>query len=249
MPRFYVEGCQDAQTGITIMGEDVNHIKNVLRLTIGDTITVCDGAGKEYECEIAEISKEQVYANIVDINQNAAELPCNITLFQGMPKSDKMEVILQKAVELGAAGVIPVATRNAVVKLDAKKAEAKIRRWQAIAESAAKQSKRSYIPQVGPVMSLKEAFSYIEEQKFDLRMIPYELEKGMDGTKTVLEALAPGQQVAVFIGPEGGFDEEEIQLALKMGVKPVSLGKRILRTETAGPAILALLMMKLEGAF
>lgn len=89
MPRFYVEGCQDAQTGITIMGEDVNHIKNVLRLTIGDTITVCDGAGKEYECEIAEISKEQVYANIVDINQNAAELPCNITLFQGMPKSDK----------------------------------------------------------------------------------------------------------------------------------------------------------------
>lgn len=136
------------------------------------------------------------------------------------------------------------------VKLDAKKAEAKIPpAGRQSAESAAKQSKRSYIPQVGPVMSLKEAFSYIEEQKFDLRMIPYELEKGMDGTKTVLEALAPGQQVAVFIGPEGGFDEEEIQLALKMGVKPVSLGKRILRTETAGPAILALLMMKLEGAF
>ena len=155
----------------------------------------------------------------------------------------------KKAVELGASAVVPVASRRCVVKLDAKKAEAKIRRWQAIAESAAKQSKRSYIPQVGPVMSLKEAFSYIEEQKFDLRMIPYELEKGMDGTKTVLEALAPGQQVAVFIGPEGGFDEEEIQLALKMGVKPVSLGKRILRTETAGPAILALLMMKLEGAF
>ena len=186
---------------------------------------------------------------ILSENADSRELPSRIWLFQGLPKSDKMEVILQKAVELGAAGVIPVATRNAVVKLDAKKAEAKIRRWQAIAESAAKQSKRSYIPQVGPVMSLKEAFSYIEEQKFDLRMIPYELEKGMDGTKTVLEALAPGQQVAVFIGPEGGFDEEEIQLALKMGVKPVSLGKRILRTETAGPAILALLMMKLEGAF
>ena len=108
--------------------------------------------------------------------------------------------------ELGAAGVIPVATRNAVVKLDAKKAEAKVRRWQAIAESAAKQSKRSYIPQVGMVMSLKEAFSYIEEQKFDLSMIPYELEKGMDGIKQVLGRLAPGQQIAVFIGPEGGFD-------------------------------------------
>lgn len=156
---------------------------------------------------------------ILSENADSRELPSRIWLFQGLPKSDKMEVILQKAVELGAAGVIPVATRNAVVKLDAKKAEAKIRRWQAIAESAAKQSKRSYIPQVGPVMSLKEAFSYIEEQKFDLRMIPYELEKGMDGTKTVLEALAPGQQVAVFIGPEGGFDEEEIQLALKNGSK------------------------------
>ena len=149
---------------------------------------------------------------ILSENADSRELPSRIWLFQGLPKSDKMEVLLQKAVELGAAGVLPVATRNAVVKLDAKKAEAKIRRWQAIAESAAKQSKRSYIPQVGPVMSLKEAFSYIEEQKFDLRMIPYELEKGMDGTKTVLEALAPGQQVAVFIGPEGGFDEEELQL-------------------------------------
>ena len=127
---------------------------------------------------------------ILSENADSKELPSRIWLFQGLPKSDKMEVILQKAVELGAAGVIPVATRNAVVKLDAKKAEAKIRRWQAIAESAAKQSKRSYIPQVGPVMSLKEAFSYIEEQKFDLRMIPYELEKGMDGTKTVLEAGA-----------------------------------------------------------
>ena len=204
---------------------------------------------KDYNCQVKEYGAEEGILVILSENADSRELPSRIWLFQGLPKSDKMEVILQKAVELGAAGVIPVATRNAVVKLDAKKAEAKIRRWQAIAESAAKQSKRSYIPQVGPVMSLKEAFSYIEEQKFDLRMIPYELEKGMDGTKTVLEALAPGQQVAVFIGPEGGFDEEEIQLALKMGVKPVSLGKRILRTETAGPAILALLMMKLEGAF
>lgn len=120
---------------------------------------------------------------ILSENADSRELPSRIWLFQGLPKSDKMEVILQKAVELGAAGVIPVATRNAVVKLDAKKAEAKIRRWQAIAESAAKQSKRSYIPQVGPVMSLKEAFSYIEEQKFDLRMIPYELEREWTGRR------------------------------------------------------------------
>lgn len=249
MPRFFVKNNQINNDKITIIDEDVKHIKNVLRKQIGDKIEVCNqDTGNSYKCEIEIIAENEIETKIIEEQKNIRE-KIKVDIYQGLPKSDKMEVILQKAVELGAAGVIPVATRNAVVKLDAKKAEAKIRRWQAIAESAAKQSKRSYIPQVGPVMSLKEAFSYIEEQKFDLRMIPYELEKGMDGTKTVLEALAPGQQVAVFIGPEGGFDEEEIQLALKMGVKPVSLGKRILRTETAGPAILALLMMKLEGAF
>lgn len=250
MFRFFVAQDQiDEKTGqVVITGPDVNHIRNVLRMRPGEKIRISNGRDRDYLCAVTETEEDRVRAEILEMEEST-ELPARIWLFQGLPKSDKMEVILQKAVELGAAGVIPVATRNAVVKLDAKKAEAKIRRWQAIAESAAKQSKRSYIPQVGPVMSLKEAFSYIEEQKFDLRMIPYELEKGMDGTKTVLEALAPGQQVAVFIGPEGGFDEEEIQLALKMGVKPVSLGKRILRTETAGPAILALLMMKLEGAF
>ena len=260
MHHFFVDPSSIEEGIVRIVGTDLNHMKNVLRMKPGEEVLISDGTGKDYNCQVKEYGAEEGILVILSENADSRELPSRIWLFQGLPKSDKMEVILQfyfprgmdaaeKAVELAAAGVIPVATRNAVVKLDAKKAEAKIRRWQAIAESAAKQSKRSYIPQVGPVMSLKEAFSYIEEQKFDLRMIPYELEKGMDGTKTVLEALAPGQQVAVFIGPEGGFDEEEIQLALKMGVKPVSLGKRILRTETAGPAILALLMMKLEGAF
>ena len=249
MHHFFVDPSSIEEGIVRIVGTDLNHMKNVLRMKPGEEVLISDGTGKDYNCQVKEYGAEEGILVILSENADSRELPSRIWLFQGLPKSDKMEVILQKAVELGAAGVIPFATRNAVVKLDAKKAEAKIRRWQAIAESAAKQSKRSYIPQVGPVMSLKEAFSYIEEQKFDLRMIPYELEKGMDGTKTVLEALAPGQQVAVFIGPEGGFDEEEIQLALKMGVKPVSLGKRILRTETAGPAILALLMMKLEGAF
>ena len=115
-------------------------------MTIGDTITVCDGAGKEYECEIAEISKEQVYANIVDINQNAAELPCNITLFQGMPKSDKMELIIQKSVELGANSIIPVNMKRCVVKLEGKDEIKKNERWQKIAESAAKQCGRGFIP-------------------------------------------------------------------------------------------------------
>ena len=251
MQRFFVEPHQIDEEAhqIHITGTDVNHIANVLRMKQGEEVWISDGGQKEYRCAIEAFSADEVLLHIIYAQEPDYELPSRIYLFQGLPKSDKMEVIIQKAVELGAAGVIPVATRNAVVKLDAKKAESKVRRWQAIAESAAKQSKRSYIPQVGAVMSLKEAFSYIEEQKFDLCMIPYELEKGMDGTKQVLSRLASGQQIAVFIGPEGGFDEEEIRLALEKNVIPVSLGKRILRTETAGPTILALLMMKFEGAF
>ena len=249
MYHFFVDSSAIGEGKVRITGADLNHMKNVLRMKPGEAVLISDGTGKDYNCQVETYTEGEGILEILSENEDSRELPSRIWLFQGLPKSDKMEVIIQKAVELGAAGVIPVATRNAVVKLDAKKAESKVRRWQAIAESAAKQSKRSYIPQVGAVMSLKEAFSYIEEQKFDLCMIPYELEKGMDGTKQVLSRLASGQQIAVFIGPEGGFDEEEIRLALEKNVIPVSLGKRILRTETAGPAILALLMMKFEGGF
>ena len=249
MYHFFVDSSAIGEGKVRITGADLNHMKNVLRMKPGEAVLISDGTGKDYNCQVETYTEGEGILEILSENEDSRELPSRIWLFQGLPKSDKMEVIIQKAVELGAAGVIPVATRNAVVKLDAKKAESKVRRWQAIAESAAKQSKRSYIPQVGAVMSLKEAFSYIEEQKFDLCMIPYELEKGMDGTKQVLSRLASGQQIAVFIGPEGGFDEEEIRLALEKNVIPVSLGKRILRTETAGPAILALRMMKFEGAF
>lgn len=249
MYHFFVDSSAIGEGKVRITGADLNHMKNVLRMKPGAAVLISDGTGKDYNCQVETYTEGEGILEILSENEDSRELPSRIWLFQGLPKSDKMEVIIQKAVELGAAGVIPVATRNAVVKLDAKKAESKVRRWQAIAESAAKQSKRSYIPQVGAVMSLKEAFSYIEEQKFDLCMIPYELEKGMDGTKQVLSRLASGQQIAVFIGPEGGFDEEEIRLALEKNVIPVSLGKRILRTETAGPTILALLMMKFEGAF
>lgn len=249
MYHFFVDSSAIGEGKVRITGADLNHMKNVLRMKPGEAVLISDGTGKDYNCQVETYTEGEGILEILSENEDSRELPSRIWLFQGLPKSDKMEVIIQKAVELGAAGVIPVATRNAVVKLDAKKAESKVRRWQAIAESAAKQSKRSYIPQVGAVMSLKEAFSYIEEQKFDLCMIPYELEKGMDGTKQVLSRLASGQQIAVFIGPEGGFDEEEIRLALEKNVIPVSLGKRILRTETAGPTILALLMMKFEGAF
>lgn len=248
MPRFYVEDCQDAQTGITITGEDVNHIKNVLRLSIGDAITVCDGAGKEYECEIAEISKEHVYATIVDINQNAAELPCKITLFQGMPKSDKMEFIIQKAVELGATQIVPVMMKRTVVKLEDKKKDKKRERYQMIAESAAKQSGRGIIPEVAEFMTFREALRYAGD--FDFLLVPYESADGIAYAQEMITKaanLADGASIGIFIGPEGGFAKEEIDAAKDAGAKIVTLGNRILRTETAGLAVLSILMFQMES--
>ncbi len=233
---------------IRITGSDVNHIKNVLRIRQGEEMLVSDGTGRDYLCQAEEIAGQEVTVRILETEEEGRELPSRIWLFQGLPKSDKMEFIIQKAVELGAAGIVPVSTRNTVVRLDQKKEEAKVKRWQAIAESAAKQSKRSLVPRVSGIMTLKEAFDYVESQGFSVRLIPYEHEAGMDGTKTELDAAGPGQDIAVFIGPEGGFDEREIELALSKGVRPISLGRRILRTETAGLALLSVLMMRLEGA-
>lgn len=247
MHHFFVNPKQVEDGLIRITGSDVNHIKNVLRIRRGEEMLVSDGTGRDYLCQAEEIAGQEVTVRILE-TEEGRELPSRIWLFQGLPKSDKMEFIIQKAVELGAAGIVPVSTRNTVVKLDPKKEEAKVKRWQAIAESAAKQSKRSLVPRVSGIMTLKEAFDYVESQGFSVRLIPYEHEAGMDGTKTELDAAGPGQDIAVFIGPEGGFDEREIELALSKGVRPISLGRRILRTETAGLALLSVLMMRLEGA-
>lgn len=156
-----------------------------------------------------------------------------------------MELIIQKAVELGVYQIIPVATRRAVVKLDGKKEEAKVKRWNMIAESAAKQSKRIIIPEVTRVMTLKEAMNYAGA--FDVNLIPFEHAEGMAGTRRELERVKPGMQVGIFIGPEGGFDDSEIELAAGRDIRPVTLGKRILRTETAGFTILSVLMFQLES--
>ena len=248
MHHFFVNPEQVEDGLIRITGSDVNHIKNVLRIRQGEEMLVSDGTGRDYLCQAEEIAGQEVTVRILETEEEGRELPSRIWLFQGLPKSDKMEFIIQKAVELGAAGIVPVSTRNTVVKLDQKKEETKVKRWQAIAESAAKQSKRSLVPRVSGIMNLKEAFDYVESQGFSVRLIPYEHEAGMDGTKTELDAAGPGQDIAVFIGPEGGFDEREIELALSKGVRPISLGRRILRTETAGLALLSVLMMRLEGA-
>ena len=249
MHHFFADPSQVAEDTVTITGPDVNHMKNVLRMKPGEALLVSDGTGNDYQCEIERLEADRAVVRICQAFCSQMELPSRIWLFQGLPKADKLEFIIQKAVELGAEAVVPVATKNAVVRLDEKKAQSKRKRWQSIAESAAKQSKRSRIPSVETVMSLKEAFGFIKEQGFDLCLIPYEQAQGMETMKEALAQVSSGQSIAVFIGPEGGFDESEIKLALEHGVRPVSLGKRILRTETAGLAILSALMMKLVGAF
>ncbi len=249
MHHFFAEpsGVEDGR--IRIEGPDAEHISRVLRIKPGEEILVSDGQGRDYLCQVEELAKGCVRVRILQERQESGELPARIWLFQGLPKSDKMDLIVQKAVELGAFCIVPTATRNAVVKLDPKKGEAKSRRWQAIAKSAAEQSKRSRIPMVLEPMPLGEAFDLVKEKNFHLCLIPYEEEQGMGSLKEAMRQLAPGGDVGVFIGPEGGFDREEIREAISQGIRPVSLGRRILRTETAGLAVLSLLMMKFEGVF
>ncbi len=247
MHHFFVASQAVEKDRVTITGPDVNHIRNALRMRQGESLLISDGEGNDYCCQISSIESGLVEARIVE-RRESRELPVRLYLFQGLPKSDKMELIIQKAVELGVYEIIPVITKNVVVKLDAKKEKSRLERWQAISESAAKQSGRSRIPRVEKVLPLKEALK--KAAGFDRILIPYENQSGMDTMKRALEeANQESRSIAVFIGPEGGFDESEILLAKEQGAVPVSLGRRILRTETAGLAILSLFMMKAEGAF
>ena len=244
MYRFFVEpeACRD--DFVRLSGGDRNHIKNVLRLKVGESITVCTGGDREYICEIAEYTDTEVVARIVDILGTNGELPVEITLYQGLPKSDKLELIIQKAVELGAVRIVPVVTKRTVVKLDSGKAAKRVERYNTIALSAAKQSKRNIIPQVDRVMTFSEALE--DAKHLDMNLIPYEEAKGIQHSKEVIRQIAGKRSLGIFIGPEGGFAEEEIEAAKAMGAECITLGHRILRTETAGLAILSILMFELE---
>lgn len=251
MYHFFVEPSQISDKSVIITGEDVNHIKNVIRLKVGDEISISNGIdGRDYRCGIASITDTEILCELRFIKEDGVELPSKVYLFQGLPKGDKMEFIIQKMVELGVYEIIPVAMKRCVVRLDDKKAKSKIARWQGISEAAAKQSKRGVVPQIHDVMSYQSALEYA--QTMDVKLVPYEMEQtldgasGMAGTKQIIEGLRPGQSVAVFIGPEGGFEESEIQSAIDAGMKPITLGKRILRTETAGMTVMAWLMYQLE---
>ena len=247
MYQFFVDPSQILldQKKVIITGDDVNHIKNVLRMKIGEEFNVSNGIdGKEYRCSVEELGDDQILCTLRFIKEDGVELPVKVTLFQGLPKADKMELIIEKAVELGVAEVVPVACKRCIVKLDAKKEKSKLARWQGIAEAAAKQSKRGFIPQVREVMSYKEAIAYAKDM--ECKLIPYEMAEDMSHTREVLGGIKPEDRVAIFIGPEGGFEEEEIQAALTEGIEPITLGKRILRTETAGFTVLSWLVYLLE---
>ena len=244
MHHFFADKNYIDNEFITIKGSDVNHIKNVLRMRKGDELLISDGEDKDYYCKIDELSDEEIKAKILEIDKGGNELDTEFYLFQCLPKGDKMELIIQKAVELGVKEIIPVSSKRAIVKLDDKKAEAKVKRWNSISESAAKQSGRIIIPQVKKPISFREAVKYAEAM--DMAVIPYENFKDMTETRQVIDKMQSGMRIGIFIGPEGGFDGNEIEMAVEAGIERISLGRRILRTETAGMTILSILMFKME---
>lgn len=245
MYHFFAQHENIHDTYIEITGDDVRHLKNVLRMKPGDELLISSGSNTDYRCHISEISDLSVRAEIDGVDEQGRELESKVYLFQGLPKGDKMELIIQKMVELGAFCIVPVAMKRSVVKLDGKKCEAKVKRWNMIAESAAKQSKRSIIPEVADVCSFKEALAMAE--KLDVKLLPYECADGMEKTRNIIRDIQPGQSIGIFIGPEGGYELEELSLAKSMGWEEITLGKRILRTETAGMMLMSVLMYKLES--
>jgi 16S rRNA (uracil1498-N3)-methyltransferase len=248
MSRFFVRTePEDLRNGrIIITGEDVKHIAGVLRARTGETLVLCDGAGTDYDAVIEEISKEKVITRITAARVNQTEPPLDITLLQGIPKGDKMDLIIQKCVELGVNRFIPVTTARSVVRFrDARDAAVKALRWRRIALEAAKQCDRGRIPVVEEPVGVEEALKLAGG--CGLKLLPYEEET--DGSlRSVLHDFvrsAAGNAAAIFIGPEGGFERSEAEEAVRSGFSSVKLGPRILRTETAGMAVTSILMYEL----
>lgn len=244
MPKFFTARENITDTQIIIDSEDAKHIKKVLRLNEGDEITVCDGRGIDYTAVISDIADNKIVCSIKDSHVCDTEPGVKVTLYQGLPKASKMEYIIQKTTELGISRIVPVKLSRCVVKLENAAAEKKkTERWQKIAYEAAKQSGRGVIPEVSEPMTLAEA---IEDMKSsDLAFVPYECETE-NRLKDVVEADKSVKNISFIIGPEGGFDLSEIEKLKDSGIKTITLGRRILRTETAGEAVLAMIMYGLD---
>lgn len=245
MNHFFINEGDILKDRALITGENAHHIKNVLRLKPGEEISlsVADGSLREYRCAISGYIGDEVECEILFVKDSDVELPCKVTLFQGLPKGDKMDTVVQKAVELGAHAIVPVGCERSIVRLDENKAKKKIARWQAIAEGAARQSQRGVIPEVLPLMDYKDALAMAKGKKI---FVPYEKAEDMNNTRYLMSGISPGNEVAVFIGPEGGFSQRETELAREAGAYLITLGKRILRTETAGMTFLSWIVYLLD---
>lgn len=245
MYRFYIEENQIGQEYIEVTGADVRHMTHVLRLEKGDWVVLCDQAGKDYVCRIADTAKTSVLCHIEKVQDSGTELSSKIYLFQALPKQEKMEWIIQKAVELGVYAVVPIKTRRCVVKLnEEEKIKKKVARWQEIARAAGKQSDRGIIPEVYVPMDFGQALSMAS--CLECNLFPYELAEGMEQSRKRMADAAASASVGIFIGPEGGFEEDEVKQAVEAGCQIISLGRRILRTETAGIAVLSILMFQMQ---
>ena len=250
MPKFFVTQEQINGETIKIVGKDVNHIKNVLREKVGDELIICNSS-KEQNClcEIIGISEESIKCKIIKTLENNVESNIKVTIMQGLPKADKMELVIQKSVELGVYDIIPIEMKRCVVKLTDKDKPKKIQRWQKIAEVAAKQCGRDRIPKIETIINVKNICNLLE--KYDIVLVAYENEKE-NTLKHELKKIKEKSEkqeikIAIIIGPEGGIAPEEVEQLKKDGAKSITLGKRILRTETVALNVLSIIMYELEN--
>lgn len=246
MPKFFIKANQIENDTINLTGEDVKHIANVLRKQIGDEINICNiSTSENFLCQIEETNKEFIRCGIIKKLLSEAEPKTQITIFQGLPKAEKMELIIQKCTELGAKQFIPVQMERSVVKLDSKSENKKIERWNKIAETAAKQSGRDFIPKVENLINLQKLCNLI--QKYDIVLLAYENEENTT-LKAILKTVKNKEnlKIGIIIGPEGGIDRKEVEKLVEAGAKTITLGKRILRTETVGLVMTSIIMYELE---
>ena len=249
MPKFFIKNEQKSNNKIIIIGQDVKHIKNVLRKKINDKIIVCNSeTTRDYICKIKDITDEKIECEIIENIEENVESNVQISIFQGLPKADKMELIIQKSVELGAYDITPVEMQRCIVKLEDKDKIKKIQRWQKISEVAAKQSGRNIIPNINNIIDLENVCNLC--QNYDIVLVAYENEKENKlkyQIKKIKEKIKSDIKIAILIGPEGGIDEKEIEILKEIdNVKIITLGKRILRTETVALNMLSILMYELE---
>lgn len=248
MRKFFVKENQINSELITILDEDVNHIKNVLRLNVGENLQICDiDSSKNYICEILELTAKSVTCKILEEIQSIAEGNVELHIFQGLPKADKMELIIQKGTELGVSEFVPVSFKRSIVKISPKDEKKKIDRWNKISEVAAKQSKRDIIPKIRNVESIKNVCNEIKD--YDIVLLAYELEENnyIKNELLKIKNTKENYKIAVIIGPEGGIEKEEVEVLENAGAKVISLGKRVLRTETVALQVSSIIMYELEN--